>query len=312
MNRICRTTGTFLIAVAVLFGCSVERDPSELFGPSEEGTLVIDAVLLVDQAFPTIILTRALAPNEPFSLEAAGESGAAIAILEEGESEIPYVESRETPGTYFPDVHGSLVKPSTNYNLSVVAEDGDVLSATTTTPARFTIPQWVLLDDAGQDVRQELTPFTEAGESTYVSNSLRYAEGLLEARFERPDVAAFHVGLSSLDLESDFVISPDFLDSLDLAMIERAASSPALAGEDGTIRLPWFAIAFQGRYKIRIHALDDNWYDFVRSTPYFNGGGFGTNAGEEFERPIFHVEGGIGLFGSAAVDSIGLFVLPRE
>ncbi|NNE07394.1 MAG: DUF4249 family protein, partial [Gemmatimonadetes bacterium] len=268
-GKASRSLAAAAALAAILAGCSAERDPSELFGPSEEGTLVIDAVLLVDQAFPTIILTRALAPDEPFSLEAAGESDAAIVIREEGGDDIVYVESRETFGAYFPDVHGSVVKPLTRYDLSVIAADGDRLSATTTTPARFAIPEWLLLDEDGEGVRQELASFPEAGESTYVRNSLVFSDGLLEARFERPDVPAFHIGISSLDLESDFVVDLDFLDSLDLAMIERAASSPALSGEDGTIRLPWFAIFYQGRYKIRIHALDENWYDFVRSTPYF-------------------------------------------
>ncbi len=33
--------------------------------------------------------------------------------------------------------------------------------------------------------------------------------------------------------------------------------------------------------------------------------------GSGFDRPIFHVEGGIGLFGSASTDSVGIIVLPR-
>ena len=34
-------------------------------------------------------------------------------------------------------------------------------------------------------------------------------------------------------------------------------------------------------------------------------------AGDNFERPLFHVNGGIGIFGSASVDSVGFVVLPR-
>ena len=79
------------------------------------------------------------------------------------------------------------------------------------------------------------------------------------------------------------------------------------------MRLPWFAIFFEGRYLIKVLALDTNTYDLVRSVPELaNGGpGFGGQAGDTFERPIFHLDGGIGLFGSAAVDSIGFTVLPR-
>ena len=66
---------------------------------------------------------------------------------------------------------------------------------------------------------------------------------------------------------------------------------------------------------IRIFALDENWYDLVRSSPELAGGrgavAFGGNLGDAFERPIFHVDGGIGLFGSASVDSGAFFVLPE-
>ena len=83
------------------------------------------------------------------------------------------------------------------------------------------------------------------------------------------------------------------------------------SGNDGFVRLPWFAIFFEGRYQIKVWATDRNWDDLVRSTPNLNdGAGFGGNAGDGFEKPIFHVEGGIGLFGSASIDSIGFRILP--
>lgn len=75
--------------------------------------------------------------------------------------------------------------------------------------------------------------------------------------------------------------------------------------------LPWFAVAFAGRHVWRTYALDQNWYDFARTDPETGGGGFGRLAGDGFKRPSFAVQGGIGLFGSAAVDSVGFVVLPR-
>jgi len=58
--------------------------------------------------------------------------------------------------------------------------------------------------------------------------------------------------------------------------------------------------------------LDENWFDLVRSTPQNDGAlGFGGNIGDNFERPIFNIEGGIGLFGSASVDSLGFYIHPE-
>ena len=69
-----------------------------------------------------------------------------------------------------------------------------------------------------------------------------------------------------------------------------------------------FTCAFPLLFKV--YALDQNWYDYTR-TNNEDGGFFGGLIGDNFERPIFNIEGGIGLFGSAAVDSIGFFVQPR-
>ena len=81
--------------------------------------------------------------------------------------------------------------------------------------------------------------------------------------------------------------------------------------DDGRARLPWFAIAFEGRHILRLFAVDANWFDFIRMNLADDRGGFGGLAGDAFERPVFQLEGAIGLFGSAAADSVGIVILPR-
>jgi hypothetical protein len=58
--------------------------------------------------------------------------------------------------------------------------------------------------------------------------------------------------------------------------------------------------------------MDRNWFDLARTDPVLGGGGggfgFGGATGDATEPPIFHVEGGIGLFGSMSSDSIGFYV----
>lgn len=229
---------------------------------------------------------------------------------------VSYMESGVTPGDYEMD-RGQFhcVLPEADYVVEVRTERGETLRAVTRTPPCFSVDSWVLLDDADFRVRRELMAFDGVGNDSLVFdvNRLVYTDGLLEARFVRPEVPAFQVGLFSLDEDSDYVIDPDFFDPEDFEELERRNSSPALEGAGGTVRLPWFAIFYEGRYLIKVHALDRNWYDLIRSDSELSGGGpgFGGNAGDAFERPIFRVEGGIGLFGSAAVDSIGIRILPR-
>jgi hypothetical protein len=310
-----------LVAVVILSaGCSTNRDLDELFDPSAVGTLVVDAVLIVDERLPAVFVRQILAPDEAYDPELAAVS-CSVSIYEEGVLE-PY-DYREqtvgntTTGRYLPIENTTLVKPGTRYTLGVRTADGRRVTATTVTPNRFSVSDWVLLDDETLAVRQTLRTFADSVDIYEApENQITYQDGLLEARFAPGDNAdRYHIGLQSLDLDSDFVIEGDFLDEEDYADFQRQTSSPALEASGEFVRLPWFAIFFAGRYKIRVYAVDQNWFDLARSSPELvgiEGPTFGGNAGDDFDRPIFHVDGGIGLFGSGAVDSIGFKILPGD
>jgi hypothetical protein len=285
------------------------------------GTLVVDAALIVDAPLPPIWVRQTLAPDAAFDRDAAAVSGAVVTITR-GPATFPYVEDETAPGRYIElgtSPAREIVRPNTMYALSVSAPDGRRATARTTTPGRLAVTEWVQLDAPSLAVRQELRTFAELGDSVFAApeNQIVYQDGLLEARFDR-DAASpyYHVGLISLDLYSDFVIEGDFLEPEDYEDFGRNNSSPALEARDGFVRLPWFAIYYAGRHKIKVFAVDENWFDLARSSPGLigndtGGGNFGGNAGDNFDRPFFHVEGGIGLFGSASVDSIGFVVLPK-
>ena len=279
---------------------------------------MIDAVLLVGQEYPVIRLTRTLAPDVPFNQDSAGEIGADI-VIDSDTVGMGYRDVPGEPGYYQPEA-GMLIQPETEYRITVRSLKGETLTARTLSPARFTADEWLLLDPSGTTVLRTLQTFADAGDSVFYrpENQLTYAEGLLEARFTSGGAAAFaadgyQLALFSIDLDSDYVIDPPFFEEDDFEDLARMGSSPALIAESGQVRLPWFSIYYQGRHVFKVYTIDLNWYDLVRSTPQTDGGlGFGGNVGETADRPIFRVEGGIGLFGSASVDSVGFFVLPAE
>jgi len=303
------------IGAAVLVSmaaCSTDRDPDELFAPGGAGVPVVDAVLVVGQAFPDVYLTRTLAPDEPFSLERAAISGATVTIRGDTTT-IVYVDGG-APGQYSAPVTGDTILPATRYDLTVDLPGGGTLRATTTTPAWIRVREWVLLDDTGSTVLQQLSTFAETGDSVYYQpeNQLVYPQGLVEIRLDAAPAQGYQVGLSSLDLASPLLIDADFLDEEDLDDFTRANSSPPFAVTTTAIRIPWLAIYFEGTYKMRVFAMDRNWFDLALTDPVLGGAGigFGGEAGDSFNRPIFHVEGGIGLFGSMSVDSVGFYVHP--
>ena len=73
--------------------------------------------------------------------------------------------------------------------------------------------------------------------------------------------------------------------------------------------MPWEGINYAGRYKVKLFAVDQNWFDLVRTDNVHADRDVGE-AGQGFQRPLFHIENGIGLFASAAVDSFGFVVFP--
>lgn len=308
-----------LVTLMMTAACTPERDQNDLFAPEYLDVMVVDATLIVGQPFPTVKLSRTLAPNVPFTPDSAGETGASISISSDDRT-VVYVELYERPGVYGPTGTERIVQPETEYRLSVESERGETLTAVTVTPANFNVDEWVLLNSEGTDELRTLQTFASAGDSVYYQpeNQFDYAEGLLEARFAPGGAINFaaigyQLALFSIDPDSDYVIDPPFFEDEDFEDLARMGSSPVLDAPEGDVRLPWFSIYYQGRYLYKVYALDLNWYDLVRTRPQVDGGlGFGGNAGDSQGNPTFHVNGGIGLFGSASVDSVGFFILPPE
>ena len=302
-------------------GCTPERDPTELFADDGAGQLVVEGVLIVGRPLPTVRLSRTLAPGTPYTWEAAAENLATVVIIADGSDAIPYAQYGFGPGVYLPPEYVvTVVAPGSTYDLFVEAASGEFLHAVTTTPQPFQVESWTLLDASGLSELRTLRTFAQAGDLIYdaVENQLVYAEGLLEARFRGIaavdlGAAGFQLALFSLDLDSGYVIDPPFFEEGDFEDLDRAGSSPAVNAERGAVRLPWFSIYYEGRHLYKVFAVDRNWFDYIRSIPEANVGfGFGGNAGDNFASPLFHVDGGIGLFGSAAVDSVGFTILRAD
>jgi hypothetical protein len=304
-------------------GCTPDRDEATLFAPEAVGVPVVDMVLIVDQPLPPLRLSRTQAPDVPYDPAAAFLGGATVSVLHRIADDVVLetVYRQDVGGPqYVPrDTPVPVVLPGAHYILQVSTLDGETITAETTTPQRFAIDEWVLLDASGTVERRRLETFATQGEAVYdhPANQLDYADGLLDARFSASaadlGAAGFQVGLFSLDPDAGFVIDPPFFEPEDFADLPRSGSSPAFAGEDRFVRLPWFAVYYDGRHLVKTYAVDRNWYDLVRTTPEGGGGfGFGGNLGDGVDPPLFHVQGGIGLFGSAAADSNGFRINPVE
>ncbi len=264
----------FAAALCVSSACSTDRGPGELFGSQiDEGRLVLDALLIVDRPLPDILLSKTIAPGQPVTDDNSGVAGARVEIQTEGRNFI-YANDPDQKSLYRPPADPSVVLPETIYTIRVEA-GSRVLTGTTVTPARLSIREGVLLDEESLAVTRQFRTFRDGEEAVFGSpeNQVVYQEGLLEARFDPITAAGYRVGIFSLDMGSPFVIDGDFLDDSDFADFNRQESSPAFEAEDGSLRLPWFAVYFAGRHKIKVFAVDQNWFDFIRTSPEFGSEG---------------------------------------
>lgn len=305
----------YVFIILCLTACAAERQPGDLFGSVEEGNeLVVDGILLVDQPLPELFVRRTRPPGQSYIRDAENVLDAQVRVFQ-GDQIFEYAPDQATPGRYLPPPAAPQVEARTEYRLEVDVA-GQQVRASTTTPERMQVRQAVLLDEETEEIMRTLKSFAEVGDAVYTAseNQLTYLEGLLEFRLNTGAAEGYQTAIFALEETLEFAHEDweDFFDDDD-PETWRANASPPLAISDGIVRWPWFAVAFTGRSLIKVYAVDHNWFEYARSSPeqQQQEGSFGGLAGDNFDRPFFQVEGGIGLFGSASVDSVGFVILPR-
>ena len=306
-----------LLALFSLLACkapgplAADRDPDELFGSSEADLIVVDAILIVDAPLPPVVLRRTVAPGHSYSAVATALEGASVSI-QRGDAVFNYRPDPSRAGHYLPPADAPVVEPNGLYELRVTTGDGLTVRAQTQTPARIRIDELRLLADDLETELRRLRLFAEVGDAVYqaAENQLEYDKGVLIAQFQDDGPAvSYQVRLANLERSSPLLFDDDWIEDLEDFELERVETSPLLSLASGELYLPWAGIYYAGRYKVTLFAVDQNWFDLVRTDNVDAERGSGE-AGQSFQRPLFHVENGIGLFASAAVDSFGFSVRP--
>ena len=73
--------GIFLSTSSVLIvACAADRGTGDLFGPPEEGTLVVDVLLIVAHPLPDLFLHQTVSPGREYHREMAAVFGAEVVI----------------------------------------------------------------------------------------------------------------------------------------------------------------------------------------------------------------------------------------
>ena len=223
----------------LLISCAAERDPGSLFGPAEQGTLVVDATLIVDRPMPPIFIRQTIAPNVVYTQNAAAVNTAEV-IITQGASEYKYLPDPVCSlGRYLPPVAPPFILPETEYRI-LVRFGGKEARAVTTTPKRFTIDQALMIDVKTLEPVRDLITFRDNPNTVFTApvNQVPYLENLIETRFQPINVKAYQVGIINLETDSDFVISGDFLDDEDFETLNVKAAPRRWKWPMGTCGYP--------------------------------------------------------------------------
>jgi len=294
-----------LLAACLLAGCdSVEGVLNE------DVTFVVESYQEVGAPIRRVRLSRTGEIDQLYSADQLAVRGASVRIhlmSESGtvEETFPLSESATEPGVYQTS-SSHVVLPLRVYRLEADLPDAaGSLSTETLTPGDFEIVRTGLQEVVYQQEPQFALGLTRSSYPTRQTVFIFSVEGL-------------DAGFETLTPIYEDIIDPDDDGDEDELDEYRIVQSPpvnelnyAIEG-DGTltVELPWLAVAFFGRTRVSISAIDDNLFDFLRSYGVQQGGS--TLSPGEIPNAIEHVEGGIGLFGSYAKVTAETLILRNE
>lgn len=265
-----------------------------------EPDYVVESYLVADRVLPPVRVSTTLPLNEEYIFERAAVSGADVNIrllTSSGNVEETIAYVQDSAGVYSPgSAHVTL--PGRNYELEVVIPgENRLIRSSTLVPGRFENNGESVDSIAYQDPAQIVITTTV---SSYPG---RQAYFIFNVNAVNPDASRLTPFYSDLVTDQDEDIEEFYINSSGIINEENYERT-----ESGqlTLRVPWLAVAFYGDNEIVTNAIDDNLYDFIRSQEVQTGGS--TLSPGELQNIIYNVEGGIGVFGSMATDTVRVLV----
>ena len=283
----------FSALVVFVWGCE-SYDQSDY-----EEKYVVESYMVANRALAQVRLSTTAPAFEFYSFENTAVTGANVLIrlLDQTGNGIDsiFTYTMGSPGIYLPDSPHKVL-PLRTYRLEITTQTMDEISATAIVPDTFKVVSGIqdtLVYQSSEQLEVTLSESTYPGrQNVYIFNTLS-----LEPTVE-----------NLTPLYADF-----YDDESDLEEFSNTASGLLNAGNfdinsDGsiTIRYPWIAVAFYGDNNIVSSTVDDNIFDYIRSAAVQLGGS--TLSPGEIQNVITNVEGGIGLFGAMASDTIRTYI----
>lgn len=266
---------------------------------------VVESYLIANALLPEVRLSTTVPADAFYDFEEAAinDAGVEIQLLESGPGsniELSWSYRYDTPGIYVPELDHNVI-PGRTYKLDIIFPGtSERITSTATVPEAFEIIGEVQDSIVYQSTEQ--LEFTLSASSypnrqnIYVFNAISlqpfsenltpfYAELLSDSDEPEEDLEEFANNSSGIINESGFEFNPD---------------------GSATVQYPWIGVAFYGDNLIVANTIDDNVYDFIRSQETQLGGS--TLSPGEIQNVIYNIEGGIGVFGALASDTVQVYI----
>ncbi len=292
---------TLLSIFVLIIACDIyPQDEYEEF-------YVVESYLIAQDSLPPLYLSRTAPVSALYLFEDFAVAGANVRIhlLSGGQGssiEQTFTYQMVDNGVYNSSITHEVM-PARTYQLEIdiPSDPSALITAYTAVPDTFssqsTVPDSIVYQSENQ-LELDISPSRNTERQTYF---------IFTTIAQNPSLENFTPLYADLydpetDRFSDFVkISSGIVNEANFE------TKP-----DGTVTLkyPWLAVAFYENNTIVTNVLDDNVYDFVRSQAVQLGGS--TLSPGEIPNLVYRMEGGIGVFGSLAADTIQTYVKRPE
>jgi hypothetical protein len=259
--------------------------------------VVLESYAIAGRPLPDVRLSTTIPATEEYNFTEVTLSDATIIITQldgSGQPVADFTYTQQANGIYRASDQSTLVEPGTRYRINVQFENREeILRAETVVPRQFDIlsdveDSYVYQSENQLEILLTATE-SNANQNVYVFNTLT----------QEPDINNLTPFYSDAVINGDSEIEEFFNNSSGLIN-----EGNFEINDDQTIllRFPWIGVAFYGANAVVTNSVDTNLADLARSEELQLGGS--TLPPGEIPNLIYNIEGGIGVFGSIATDTL--------
>lgn len=281
----------FLATIILFAGC-------DLYTQDEyQEYYVVESYLVAGAPLPRVLLSTTSPVDKKYSFKENAISDAEVEIRRlNPDSTIAEQFSYQAaePGIFIPSGF-ARVRGQQLYQLHISLANGDSIEAKTYVPGNFrTVNKEELPEEYTYQSSRQIEITTTPSE--YITERQTYY--IFTVNAAEPDSSKLTPFYRDLVEEQDTDIENFFINS---SGIINEKNYNRNVDNTITLTVPWLAIAFYGSNDVIANAIDDNMYDFLRSQDVQTGGT--TLSPGEIQNIRYHVNGGIGIFGSLSSDT---------